>query len=615
MKTKLNTKSKQSKSIHYFVFCSAVLTSLLFAAFSSSAQNVAVTDDSLYTPNASAVLDIKSTSKGILIPRVSLTGTSSASPITTPATSLMVYNEATVSDVTPGYYYWDGTQWIKLESTARVQPVFKNTSVILTKAEELVMASNDITVTLPQITNADNGLEITIKNVGTYTDLVIVQGYSGATIDATTTANLYRWQSKSFIANNGNWVLEDYEEVSENLYEVSPKGSWTSIPEIIAFLNEHMNAPAMIRLGSESYAIASTQVIDLPYPITFQGMSFGHTTIAAATGLANLPMFRCVSECYFKMLMFDATTLPSYGTLAGEDAIRLVGSGTYHEIKDCTFDGFYNTILDSSDAELWLFECDISNAHNNGILIHSNVPGTKVRVAETDFISCVKGINFDKATNAEIQLSSGSYLNANATDTAIKYNPTDFSFTEIQITGNMFNNVGKFIKGFDFTRSDGRDANAYIESNAGYETKRPHCKMNVLNNVATTTVATAGTWVKANWTNTSQYLCKFSMSNNRITYQSTQTYDGLMTISGNVICNNDAKILSLAIIKNGNYADRYGETSVKIMNSGSNYPHQFSTNVYLEDMSQGDYYELWITSSSNSDVYKIQDLQWYTITQ
>ncbi len=62
-------------------------------------------------PDASAGLDVSFTDKGALIPRVSLTQTTSSSPITSPAISLLVYNTATVNDVTPGYYYWTGSAW------------------------------------------------------------------------------------------------------------------------------------------------------------------------------------------------------------------------------------------------------------------------------------------------------------------------------------------------------------------------------------------------------------------------------------------------------------------------------------------------------------------------
>lgn len=50
----------------------------------------------------------------MLIPRVSLTGTTDVATISTPAVSLMVYNTATTADVTPSFYYWNGTAWTTL---------------------------------------------------------------------------------------------------------------------------------------------------------------------------------------------------------------------------------------------------------------------------------------------------------------------------------------------------------------------------------------------------------------------------------------------------------------------------------------------------------------------
>lgn len=82
------------------------------------AQGVALSSSSISTPDASSLLDIQSTTKGLLVPRIALTGTTSATPLTLPATSLLVYNTATVSDVTPGYYYNSGTgaspNWTRL---------------------------------------------------------------------------------------------------------------------------------------------------------------------------------------------------------------------------------------------------------------------------------------------------------------------------------------------------------------------------------------------------------------------------------------------------------------------------------------------------------------------
>lgn len=66
------------------------------------------------SPDASSSLDVFSTNTGVLIPRIALTTTTSATPVTSPLTSLLVYNTATVSDVTPGFYYWGGSAWIRL---------------------------------------------------------------------------------------------------------------------------------------------------------------------------------------------------------------------------------------------------------------------------------------------------------------------------------------------------------------------------------------------------------------------------------------------------------------------------------------------------------------------
>jgi hypothetical protein len=68
--------------------------------------------------NTSARLQVDATNKGFLPPRVTLTGTADASTISTPATGLLVYNTATAgtspSNVTPGFYYYDGAKWQRI---------------------------------------------------------------------------------------------------------------------------------------------------------------------------------------------------------------------------------------------------------------------------------------------------------------------------------------------------------------------------------------------------------------------------------------------------------------------------------------------------------------------
>ncbi len=66
------------------------------------------------TPDASAMLDVTSTTKGFLPPRVALTGTTDVATISSPATGLLVYNLGTGGLATAGYYYWNGSAWTAL---------------------------------------------------------------------------------------------------------------------------------------------------------------------------------------------------------------------------------------------------------------------------------------------------------------------------------------------------------------------------------------------------------------------------------------------------------------------------------------------------------------------
>lgn len=68
------------------------------------------------TPHPSSLMEMASKNKGILIPRIALTGSADVTTIPGSANSLMIYNTATVNDVIPGYYYWNvaAGKWTKV---------------------------------------------------------------------------------------------------------------------------------------------------------------------------------------------------------------------------------------------------------------------------------------------------------------------------------------------------------------------------------------------------------------------------------------------------------------------------------------------------------------------
>jgi hypothetical protein len=94
---------------------------LLCLSFGSKAQNFGFNADGS-RPHTSAMMDVKSSSKGMLIPRIALTGSVDVLTIPSPAISLMVYNTANAGSgntaVGPGFYYWSGSEWKKLLDAA-----------------------------------------------------------------------------------------------------------------------------------------------------------------------------------------------------------------------------------------------------------------------------------------------------------------------------------------------------------------------------------------------------------------------------------------------------------------------------------------------------------------
>lgn len=103
------------------------------------------------TPNMNAALDVVSTNKGILNTRIGLASTGSPSPLSVHVAGMMVYNTATVSDVTPGLYYNDGSKWIKTGGS-----VAATTNVLSSLGNTMTSTVNGIARTAPIINSVSN---------------------------------------------------------------------------------------------------------------------------------------------------------------------------------------------------------------------------------------------------------------------------------------------------------------------------------------------------------------------------------------------------------------------------------------------------------------------------
>ena len=79
---------------------------IFFASMKLGAQSIGVNTDGSQ-PNPSAMLDVKSTTKGFLTPRMTL---AQRNTIASPAAGLMIFQ----TDNTVGYYYYNGAAWTQM---------------------------------------------------------------------------------------------------------------------------------------------------------------------------------------------------------------------------------------------------------------------------------------------------------------------------------------------------------------------------------------------------------------------------------------------------------------------------------------------------------------------
>ena len=131
-------------------------TFFLVIFYLSAFTSIAQTGIGTTTPDPSAKLDVSSTNKGFLPPRVTLTSTSDITTIPNPVTALLVYNTGSNVNLSAGYYYWNGTAWTKIGNNGSI--LASNTVTISATGT----APTSGTRTIDQTFAVDNGATKTI---------------------------------------------------------------------------------------------------------------------------------------------------------------------------------------------------------------------------------------------------------------------------------------------------------------------------------------------------------------------------------------------------------------------------------------------------------------------
>ncbi len=94
-------------------------------------------------PNSAAILDLESNNKGLLLPRVSLSNTTTWGLTATPAIGMQIYNTAagitSTSAAYPtlpngiGAYYWDGAGWVGMASSPGIGNIYTTDGTLAAK--------------------------------------------------------------------------------------------------------------------------------------------------------------------------------------------------------------------------------------------------------------------------------------------------------------------------------------------------------------------------------------------------------------------------------------------------------------------------------------------------
>jgi hypothetical protein len=97
--------------------------------------------------NANAIMELESANKGVLLPRIALTSTSSPSPMSAFVAGMVVYNTATAGDVVPGFYVSNGLSWTKIDNQSGTTYTGSTSVTLNGTSFERAALTGDVTAT------------------------------------------------------------------------------------------------------------------------------------------------------------------------------------------------------------------------------------------------------------------------------------------------------------------------------------------------------------------------------------------------------------------------------------------------------------------------------------
>lgn len=340
---------------------------LLAGGLSSTAlcQNVGI-NTSGNMPDASAMLDVTSANTGLLIPRIALTAANVASPVTAPATSLLVYNTATAGTapyaVLPGFYFWNGSAWVSLLTSSGISgSAWSLTGNAGTNpASHFIGSTDNIQVTFKSNNQSymELGSRQTLGLVQQYQDYTdgteqVMLLKSALQFDAPA-ANFYK--PKFYTDASGNFRMKG-SSAGTDLFEFGSTGA-NNNGGLDFIIGDDGDEPIVFK--SYNYQVGTSEIMRLQYG----RMSIGSATFDAANPeklLINTGATTSVNATYAKgdidnYLQFNIQN-QSAGNNASSDVVATANNGNETSnfvdmgINSSTYNG--GVMGNSNDAYLY----------------------------------------------------------------------------------------------------------------------------------------------------------------------------------------------------------------------------------------------------------------------
>lgn len=151
-------------------------------------------------PNPHSILDLESSDKGILVPRITtISRTTLGTSLTTSDNGMLVYDKNLLT-----FFYWDGTQWVQIGNNTDNQNL-TGASLTGTSLQIDIENGNSTTVDLSPlqdgVDDADNNPNNEIQTISKIGDSIILSLNGGSVIDQD--SQLSESQVDNYTNNNG----------------------------------------------------------------------------------------------------------------------------------------------------------------------------------------------------------------------------------------------------------------------------------------------------------------------------------------------------------------------------------------------------------------------------